>query len=585
MIRIRLLVWLAIVFTALSSLAVDSAAQGRTLVIESFDVTVQVAESGRIDVLESIRFRFSGSWNGIYRLIPVNYGTAQGFNYKLFLEVESVTDESGRRLEYKDTRERHYRKLKVWVPGAQNTTRTIHFRYSVPNALRFFDSADEDFAEGRDELYWNVTGDEWEIPIERASARVELPARVTGLQARAFTGAFRSTTQDARIDEIESGFYFETSRSLGPREGLTIAVAWSPGVVSRPSAIAKSYWFLRANLIFLLPLISLSVMWRLWLNKGRDPARRPIAPQYEPPEGLTPAEIGTLIDNRPDMRDITASMVDLAVRGFMRIEERERRGFASIFGGNEYAFVMLKGPDEWNELQSHERTLLGGFFDSGLRPEVELGDLENEFYKDVSRIRDDLYGRLVELGLYARRPDKVIGIYSASGAVILVLSAVGARILADQIAVPISSMVIAGILTALPVFAFGFVMPARTIKGARALEHVLGFQEFLDRVESDHFKRMIDSPEMFERYLPHAMALGVEKRWARAFDDIYREPPDWYRGAPGTHFRPTLFVTNLGAMSSRAGSAMSSQPRSSGGSGFSGGGGGGGFGGGGGGGF
>ena len=128
-------------------------------------------------------------------------------------------------------------------------------------------------------------------------------------------------------------------------------------------------------------------------------------------------------------------------------------------------------------------------------------------------------------------------------------------------------------------------MPARTLKGARELEHVLGFQEFLDRVESDHFKRMVDSPEMFERYLPYAMALGVEKRWAKAFDDIYREPPDWYRGSPGMHFRPTIFVTNLGTMSSQVGSAMASQPRSSGGGGFSGGGGGGGFGGGGGGGF
>ena len=583
--RMKLLACGVFLSMALFSTAWDAGAQERTLVIESFDVTVQVAESGRIDVLESIRFRFSGSWNGVYRLIPVNYSTPQGFNYKLFLDVESITDESGRRLEYKDTRERHYRKLKVWVPGAQNTVRTIHFRYSVPNALRFFDSEDDDFAEGHDELYWNVTGDEWEIPIERASARVELPPGVTGLQARAFTGAFRSTARNASIDEIEYGFYFETSESLGRREGLTIAVAWSPGVVTRPSAITRAYLFLRSNLIFLLPIVSLTVMWRLWLNKGRDPARRSIAPQYEPPQGLTPAEIGTLIDNRPDMRDITASMVDLAVRGFMRIEEREKQGFASIFGGNDYTFVMLKGRDEWSELQSHERTLLSGFFDNGQRTEVKLGDLENEFYKDVSRMKDDLYGRLVELGLYARRPDKVMAVYAAAGVVVLVLSVGGARILADQVAVPVFSMTIAGILTALPVFAFGFVMPARTLKGARELEHVLGFQEFLDRVESDHFKRMVDSPQMFERYLPYAMALGVEKRWAKAFDDIYREPPDWYRGSPGMHFRPTIFVTNLGTMSSQVGSAMASQPRSSGGGGFSGGGGGGGFGGGGGGGF
>ena len=110
---------------------------------------------------------------------------------------------------------------------------------------------------------------------------------------------------------------------------------------------------------------------------------------------------------------------------------------------------------------------------------------------------------------------------------------------------------------------------------------MLGFQDFLDRVESDRFRRMIDSPEMFERYLPHAMALQVEKKWARAFDDLYKEPPDWYSGPAGHRFRPTIFVTDLGSMTGQVGSAMTSQPRSSGGSGFSGGGGstGGGFGG------
>ena len=111
--------------------------------------------------------------------------------------------------------------------------------------------------------------------------------------------------------------------------------------------------------------------------------------------------------------------------------------------------------------------------------------------------------------------------------------------------------------------------------------HVLGFQNFLNRVESNNFRRMVDSSEMFERYLPYAMALQVEKKWARAFEDLYKEPPGWYSGPHAQRFRPTVFVTDLGGMSHRVDSAMTSQPRSSGGSGFSGGG----FGGGGGGGF
>ena len=129
-------------------------------------------------------------------------------------------------------------------------------------------------------------------------------------------------------------------------------------------------------------------------------------------------------------------------------------------------------------------------------------------------------------------------------------------------------------------------MPARTVEGARALERVLGFEEFLRRVEGERFERVVKTPEMFERFLPFAMAFGVERKWAKAFQDIYREPPRWY--VAGTaRGRSTERVHQRGCsdLSSRAASAMSSSPRSSGGSGFSGGSSGGGSGGGGGGGF
>src|SRR5262249_61267698 len=114
-------------------------------------------------------------------------------------------------------------------------------------------------------------------------------------------------------------------------------------------------------------------------------------------------------------------------------------------------------------------------------------------------------------------------------------------------------------------------MPARTIGGTRALEGVLGFEDFLAHVESDRFNRMIKTPEMFEKFLPFAMALGVEKNWSKAFQNIYTQPPSWYQGGYGPSFYPYLFVNNLNSMSTQASSIMTSAPRSSGGSGFGGG--------------
>src|SRR5207247_2787009 len=130
--------------------------------------------------------------------------------------------------------------------------------------------------------------------------------------------------------------------------------------------------------------------------------------------------------------------------------------------------------------------------------------------------------------------------------------------------------VFAAILTGVVICSFGWFMPARTVKGARALEGVLGFEDFLNHVESDRFNKMIKTPQMFEKFLPFAMALGVEKNWSKAFQGIMTEPPDWYRGGLfGPQFYPYTFANSLGIMSSHAGTVFASAPRSSGGSGRS----------------
>ena len=320
--------------------ASPAAGQAKTLEIEQFDADISVLPSGRIHVSEAIRFRFTGSWNGVYRDIPVRYETPQGFNYNLDLRVSSVLDERSQPFEYEESRKGQYKRIKIWVPDASDEVRTVYIEYSVENALRFIDAEDSDFEAGHDELYWNVTGDEWEIPIHAATARVLVPPEVTGLAARVYTGSLGSTSATANATEIESGFYFVTGESLGAREGMTISMAWAPGVIARPASYVSTVRFFSANWIFLVPIMTSIVMYHLWNARGRDPSRLAITPQYKPPEGMTPAEMGTLIDDSPDMRDITASIVDLAVRGYLKIEEREQTGVAGWLKGNTYSFEL-----------------------------------------------------------------------------------------------------------------------------------------------------------------------------------------------------------------------------------------------------
>ena len=167
-----LLLRLALLFIALIFLGNPLTHQpllARSLVHESFHADIRVFPDGELEVTETIRTRFEGSWNGLYRFIPVQYVTPQGFSYKLRLELESITDELMRPLRYETTSERHYRKFTIWIPGAQDAIRTVVIRYRVGFGLRFLDDYDE--------LYWNVTGDEGLVPIELASAASSFPLR------------------------------------------------------------------------------------------------------------------------------------------------------------------------------------------------------------------------------------------------------------------------------------------------------------------------------------------------------------------------------------------------------------------------
>src|SRR5262249_2051054 len=216
------------------------------------------------------------------------YNTPQGMNYSLFLNVKSITDGSGAKLKFESSRDRHYRKLKIYVPGAEDTTKTIVIEYTVADALRFFDD--------HDEFYWNVTGDEWDVPIRSASARVELPGGTTNVRANPFTGAYRSRAQDADVEIAGNTASVHTREPLGIHEGLTVAVAFDKGFVHEPTAFDNAVLFLRSNWPLILPVFTFFAMFYIWWTKGRDPRLRPIAAQYEPPDQLTPGEAGTLVD-------------------------------------------------------------------------------------------------------------------------------------------------------------------------------------------------------------------------------------------------------------------------------------------------
>lgn len=562
---------------ALVVAATPVAAQ-RSLVIDRFDSKIAILPDGRLDITETITATFTGSWNGIYRKVPLDYRTGQGFNWSIRVEFLGAADEEGAPLRAEQEREAHYLKLKMWIPGANDATKTVVLHYRASNALRFFDD--------HDELYWNATGDEWDVALGMVSAEVTLPDGATGIRTSAFNGVYGSTAKEAQITTEGRRVTFVMPRKLEFREGLTVVVGWDKGLVAAPTALDKILAFFNDNWPVAIPIPVFLLMFFLWSTRGKDPSRLPIVAQYEPPKGMTPAEAGTITDESVDMRDITATLVDLAVRGYLRIEEQESAKVLGLFGGStDYSFVRTKPPASWSALATHEQRVLGGIFHGGAE-RVDLSDLTNEFYEELPGIKSAVMGQLVSKGYYLARPDLVRNVWKGGGVVAGIVIGFLGSVLGVKLGLTPVPFIVGGVLTGLIVLVFGHLMPARTIPGTRALEATLGYGEFLRRVDSDRFARVVKTPEMFEQGLSYAMALGVERQWSKAFADIYRTPPNWYRGSSMNGFNAMMFSSHLSSMTHQASSAMSSQPRSSSGSGFSGGGSsGGGGGGGGGGGF
>jgi hypothetical protein len=613
----RLIRWALLVLASLAGGAATGArshtveAQDRTLEILRLVQEIEVRPDGVLEIEETLDVRFIGSWNGIRRELLSAHETADGRGGRLRYSILGATDYEGRRLRVEEESMRGGIRVLIHVPGAENARHVVRLRYEVQGAIRFF--TEELVAGGRagpdapdapfDELYWNATGSGWDVPLRDVRVRVRIPDEASGLRAWGYTGRPGATEQGATVEVAGPQVEVAVLNPVAAGEELTLSVIWDAGVIARPrpSLLAGPLRVLFQGWPLVLPLLAALFTWRAWTRTGRDPAPRAIVVQYFPPEGLSPAEAGTLIDGRAEIHDITATLVDLAVRGWITIEEMPQTVMLGrLTGRSTWTFHQLRQPAEWGALADHECAYLEGLFSPasggkrvGTSPgpylaSVSVDQLANQFYRHLPRIRGAIHDALVAARFYERRPDHVVTRWALAGSVLLTTGVVGGAILASR---PSSDFLPSPLNLGLGLGISGLLllicsrwMGARTEAGARMQEQVLGFREFVKRVEAPQYRRMITSPEMFERYLAYALALRVEDRWATAFEGMLRQPPQWYRSpAAGTAFDPARFGTQLRQLSTATSRASASSPSSSGSGGGgragggSGGGGGGGF--------
>lgn len=564
--------------------------------IVDFQSTFDVRADGSLAVTERIEVDFGQlQRRGIYRDVEVRYRrlanpvsnvSVGAGTVSVELEVDRVTDERERPRTFK-TSGRNTIRIRIgdpdrWISGRQ--TYVIH--YTLSWGLGFF--------EQHDELYWQVTGTEWPVPIDRASAVVTLPtaasrerAESTPWAAECYSGSSGSTSGDRCTASVEEPGRFRFSTvGLGPGEGLTLVALFPKGIVAAPSALLKTRAWLVTIGPLALPFVVFAFLLAWWWKRGREPDVGSIMPNWEPPEGLRPGPAGTLLDQRAGMDDIVATVLDLAVRGYLRIDEVEPDGPLSEI--DESSSVILRAlkaiaiekedwelvrlRDEWDELRPFERRVLRGLFTEG-DDQRRLSDLHQKFYKHIDEIQDSLYVETVRQKFFRQRPDRTRREWVLGGVVIMIGGVVGIFLQHWALTIGLG-------LSGLIVILFSWGMPAMTPIGAQARRQLEGLREYMRRAEKAEleFRNAPErSPALFEALLPFAIALGVSSIWIEQFAGLITTPPSWYVGNVSA-WDSGRFQSGLASFQSAASSALASAPGGS-----SGGGGGGSVGGGGGG--
>ncbi len=571
------------IFFTLALLALACSAFGWD--ISNYVIKMDVQSDSSILVTETVYADFTGdAHRGIFRDLPYSMKDKYGNNRNVRYDITSVTNENGTPWQFTQSKQNGRLRLRIGDPNVTFDTPQVYLiSYKLTRAIHYFDQWDE--------LYWNAIGSEWEVPIRQAEAIVTLPKDVPGgPRMTSYTGTYGMTSSDA-IGEHPNGHtaHFVMKRPLTPGESMTIVVGWPKGVVAEPSKSERWWGFIKDNGFFFLPPAFILLLFFYWKKFGCDPdTGRSVMVAYEPPDDLRPAELGTLIDEKVDMRDISATIIDLAVRGYLTITPHEYKGF--LTSKSDYCFDLKKPYDEAvkdPDLKPFEREMIRGIFSAG--ESRWMSSLENNFYVYLPKLRDHLYNAMTKYGYFGYRPDSVRSNYLSVGLLIAAVGIVGALMASNEGTIPVGwpiALAVCGGILALSSKA----MPRKTAKGKDALVNTRGFEEYLSRAERNDI-HMQEKLDQFEKFLPYAMAFGVANKWARAFEGLELQTPSWYGG--GGSFYPILFVNDLDYATSSWANSMASTPRSQGGgsswsgggSGFSGGSSGGGGGGGGGGGW
>src|SRR3989344_5283087 len=561
--------------------------------INDFNATITIQKDGSVFVTENIIYDFgSNQKHGIFRDIPLTAINGPRLNINVSGVSDDIRNEFGQSYQYTTSITNNVLRIKIGEPNVFVTgIKNYIISYQVDNAIRTFND--------RDELYWNVTGNQWPVAIQNARALVILPdSSIQNVRMDCFTGPQGGIQKNCTFNQVDSSVVrYSTTQSLNVNEGLTLVLGIPLGYIqntyvppqqtyssSNTSTSSNNFIlgiFLGLFIIFIFVLVISLFARRAAKTKPkpvipRELRGRPVVPEYNPPDNLPPIEIGTLLDGRVDVTDISSVIMDLAIRGYLKIRYTTQE---IRFWPDKKDFELIKLKDGADLVHPADKIIFKLLFKS--RGSVKLSDLKeqkNDFQAQIKKIQEDTEQYLRDKGYFdrtAKDKSKKLKTYLWIATAILFIGTFLLTISPSWFGL-IFIASFAGFVGAVIVIPIMIMRLANklTPRGIAALGKILGFKEFLQLTDKDKL-RLLNAPElqpeMFEKFLPYAMVLGVEDKWAQKFEGIYNTTPNWYEDPTAASFNSYVFARNLALFNSSFNQVLSI-PSSSSSSGFGGGG-------------
>lgn len=531
--------------------------------IDNYIVKIQVDQRGDLKVEEDIYYNFgTNSKHGIFREIPL-----KEFNDVKSLSIRSIAvqDENGKNYTKSVSTQGNILRIKIGDADKLVTGSKVYkIYYSVTGAQ---------IRGEKDILSWNAIGQNWGVPIQNGFVTIQYPKSISQqlVSSTCHFGERGSTKECIQKEKQNTWARFFVSK-LPSYSGVTVTLEFQKNTFLPPTLFEK----IRQYLPLFLPIGIFTVLFFWWSLRAKDPKGKGIIlTQFDVPNNLTPIEVGAIVDEKIQGKDVSAQIVYLAMQGHLKIVEEEKSG---IFGKKDFSLIQIS-PLETVFENEFDRLLFQSLFalakpDGNGNMKLKLGDLKTKFARQFKQIQDSVYTSLISKGYFPHNPMKIRRWVSLFGVLWILYSI---RTFSESFtSIENFYWPLAFILSGIIILIFSPLMSVKTSKGVETYEHIQGLKLYLSVAEKDriNFHNAPEkNPQIFETFLPVAIALGVEKAWAKYFEGMYMDPPRWYSSsAHAQAFHSMYFVSSLSSFSSATSSSLGSSSGSGGRGGFSGGG-------------